>query len=51
MQRKVRYWQVQAIHARTAADLLSRQLAAVRGQEPAVPDWPQATGSGEEEWA
>jgi hypothetical protein len=51
MRRKVRYWQGQAIHARAVAELLIRQLAAITGQEPAMPDWPQATGGGEEEWS
>jgi hypothetical protein len=51
MQRKVRYWQGQAIHARAVAEVLIRQLAAITGQEPAAPDWPRATGSGEEEWS
>jgi len=51
MQCKVRYWQGQAIHARAAAELLNRRLAAVTGQEPAVPDWPPATSSGEDEWS
>ena len=51
MQRKVRYWQEQAIHARAVADLLIRQLAAITGQEPTAPDWPPATASGDEEWS
>jgi hypothetical protein len=52
MQRKVRYWQGQAIHARAVAELLIRQLAALTGQEPAAPDWPPTTdnGEGEEGW-
>ena len=49
MQRKVRYWQAEAIHARAVAELLIAQLAAATGQEPAAPDWPQATASGEED--
>ena len=48
MQRKVHYWQGQAIHARAVAEMLLRQLADVTGQEPPVPDWPQATISEEE---
>jgi hypothetical protein len=51
MQRKVLYWQGQAIHARAVAELLNRELAAVTGQETAVPDWPRATVTGEEEWS
>lgn len=50
MQRKVHYWQGQAIHARATAEALMRQLAAITGQEPATPDWPPASASGEEEW-
>lgn len=50
MQRKVRYWQAEAIHARAVAELLIGQLAAATGQRPAVPDWPQATEDREEEW-
>lgn len=51
MQRKVRYWQAQAIHARAVAEMLLRQLADVTGREPPVPDWPPATVSEEEEWS
>ena len=51
MQRKVRYWQGQAIHARAVAEMHIRQLAAITGQEPAGPDWPPATASGEEKWS
>jgi hypothetical protein len=51
MQRKVRYWQGQALHARADAELLVRQLAAITGQEPARPDWPEATDGGEEGWS
>jgi hypothetical protein len=50
MQRKVRYWQAEAIHARAVAELLIGQLAAVTGQEPPAPDWPQATASGQDDW-
>jgi hypothetical protein len=48
MQRKVRYWQGEAIHARVVAESLIRELAVVRGQEPEPPDWPQASVNGEE---
>jgi uncharacterized membrane protein YciS (DUF1049 family) len=40
MQRKVRYWQGEAIHARAIAQQLSRQLAAITGRQPEPPDWP-----------
>ena len=50
MQRKVRYWQTEAVHARAVAERLISQLAAVTGQEPTAPDWQQATASGDEEW-
>jgi hypothetical protein len=39
MQQKVRYWQGQTLHARTVADRLRRQLAALADQEPEPPDW------------
>lgn len=48
MQRKVRYWQGEAIHARVVAESLIRELAIVRGQPPQPPDWPQASANGEE---
>jgi hypothetical protein len=48
MQRKVRYWQGETIHARVVAESLIRELAVVRGQEPEPPDWPQASVNGEE---
>lgn len=51
MHRKVRYWQGQAIQARTVAEMLIRHLAAMTGEEPAVPDWPPATASRQEEWS
>ena len=50
MQRKVRYWQAEAIRARIAAEFLIAQLADLTGQEHAAPDWPQATVAKEEEW-
>ena len=49
MQRKVYYWQGQAIRARAVAEMLNRQLAALTGAEPVVPDWPPATPRQEEE--
>lgn len=42
MQRKVRYWQGEAIHARAVAEQLMRLLAASKGREPEPPDWPAA---------
>jgi hypothetical protein len=42
MQRKVRYWQGEAIYARAVAEQLIRQLAASTGREPEPPDWPAA---------
>jgi hypothetical protein len=42
MERKVRYWQGEAIHARTVAEQSLRQLAASTGREPEPPDWPGA---------
>ena len=42
MQRKVRYWQREAIHARHVAEQLMRQLAASTGQDTEPPDWPTA---------
>jgi hypothetical protein len=51
MQRKVCYWQGEAIHARVVAEMLLRQVAALTGQEPTVPDWPRATVSDEEEYS
>ena len=45
MQRKVRYWQGEAIHARAVAEQLRLQLAASAGREPEPPDWP-TTGIG-----
>jgi hypothetical protein len=40
MQSKIRYWQGEAVHARTVAERLRRQLAASAGREPEPPDWP-----------
>jgi hypothetical protein len=50
MQRKVRYWQTEAFHARAVAELLTDQLAAATGRQPAATDWPSATEGREEEW-
>jgi hypothetical protein len=49
MQSKVRYWQVEAIHARAVAELLIGQLAAATGRRPPIPDWLQSAGGREEE--
>lgn len=40
MERKVRYWQVEAIHARSVAENLLRQLAASTGRAAEPTDWP-----------
>jgi hypothetical protein len=40
MERKVRYWQGEAIHARAAAEPARRQLAAHTGRDPEPTDWP-----------
>jgi hypothetical protein len=48
MQRKVRYWQGETIHARAVAEQLISQLAASTGRELGPPDWPQASAGGEE---
>jgi hypothetical protein len=40
MERKVRYWQSEAIHARTVAEELLRQLAASTGRKREPADWP-----------
>lgn len=40
MQRKVRYWQGEAIRARDIAEQLMQQLAAITGHKPEPPDWP-----------
>jgi uncharacterized membrane protein YciS (DUF1049 family) len=42
MQRKVRYWQAEAIHARATAEQLMRLLAVSTEREPEPPDWPVA---------
>jgi uncharacterized membrane protein YciS (DUF1049 family) len=43
MQRKVRYWQGEAAHARSVADQLARELAtATRAGLP--PEWPPGNG-------
>jgi hypothetical protein len=42
MQRKVRYWQGEAIDARDRTEQLIRQLAVSTGREPESPDWPAA---------
>ena len=48
MQRKVRYWQGEAIHARVVAESLIRKLTVVTGEPTRPPDWPQASVDGEE---
>jgi uncharacterized membrane protein YciS (DUF1049 family) len=40
MQRKVRYWQNEAIRARDIAEQLMQQLSAITGRKPEPPDWP-----------
>jgi hypothetical protein len=40
MERKVRYWQGEAIHARAATEPAFRQLAAHTGRDPVPTDWP-----------
>jgi hypothetical protein len=42
MQRKIRYWQGEAIHARGLAEQLVSQLAVSTGREGESPDWPAA---------
>jgi hypothetical protein len=39
MQRKVHYWQDQAIHARAVAERHIRLLAVSTGREQELPDW------------
>ena len=43
MQRKVRYWQGEAMHARVVAESVIRELAVVTRQPPQPPDWPRAS--------
>ena len=50
MQRKVLYWQREAMHARVVAESLIRELAIVTGGPPRPPDWPQASAN-EEAWS
>jgi hypothetical protein len=40
MERKVHYWQGEAIHARSLAEHLLRQLGAGTGRPPEPTDWP-----------
>jgi hypothetical protein len=40
MERKVRYWQGEAIHARAVAEPALRQLAVHAGRDPEPTDWP-----------
>jgi hypothetical protein len=40
MEHKVRYWQSEAIYARTVAGDALCQLAAITGQAPEPADWP-----------
>jgi hypothetical protein len=40
MARKVRYWQGEAIHARSEAENLLRQLEVSRGRPAEPTDWP-----------
>jgi hypothetical protein len=39
MERKVRYWQGEAVYARAVAEPALRQLAAYTGQAPEPTDW------------
>jgi hypothetical protein len=39
MERKVRYWQGEAVHARAVAEPALRQLAAHAGRAPEPTDW------------
>jgi len=45
MQRKVRYWMSEAVHARTVAEQLLHQLAICTGRDPEPPDWPPLASS------
>jgi hypothetical protein len=40
MQRKLRYWQGEAIRARDIAEQLMQQVAAITGRKFEPPDWP-----------
>ena len=40
MERKVRYWQGEAVHARAVAEDLLRQLEALTGRPAEPADWP-----------
>ena len=40
MERKVRYWQAEAVHARAVAEDLLRQLEALIGRPAEPGDWP-----------
>ena len=40
MERKVRYWQAEAVHARAVAEHLLRQLEALTGRSAEPADWP-----------
>jgi hypothetical protein len=40
MERKVRYWQAEAVHARAVAEHLLRQLEALTGRPAEPGDWP-----------
>jgi hypothetical protein len=40
MERKVRYWQSEAVHARAVAEHLLRQLEALTGRPAEPADWP-----------
>jgi hypothetical protein len=40
MERKVRYWQGEAVHARAVAEHLLRQLEALTGQPAEPTGWP-----------
>jgi len=40
MERRVRYWQIEAFQAQADAEDARRQLAAVAGSNPQPADWP-----------
>jgi hypothetical protein len=48
MQRKVCYWQGEAIHARAVAEHLTRQLAVITGREADQADWPRPSSESED---